>query len=393
MGSYSHISFNDYPIFSYKNSYETQVVNSIFLPEDFIVEERPNISRNEIAWEIDEDDHGTYTFKGFSQSAKICKERLEIYGNSFSTAKKDFENARIISRDEYIYDFPIGKVPYKTYLSELETIIKNKEKNYNDLYYNLKESLIANELSIIGQSVSGLLYSILSVIPEDSIIEYDLSEVIYGGWVQESQVTKIDIEKIIILGEGKTDTEFISKALLKLYPHLYPYYHFTDFDEFKVESNASALVKFVTALAASNVKHPIIVLFDNDTTGIMEMKRLKLLKLPSNIKVLKFPDLKSAKSYPTIGPTGKKKMNVNGLACGIEMYFGKDVLSKENEIIPIHWKAYNEKEQQYQGEIFEKLYTQEKFRKKLKSENNADFTDIDLILKSIFKAFNQRASR
>ncbi|WP_291131790.1 HEPN/Toprim-associated domain-containing protein [Flavobacterium sp. UBA7682] len=393
MGSYSHISFNDYPIFTNKNSYNHAVVNSLFLPEDFIVEERLNATRNKIAWGIDDNDFGKYIFKGFVQTAKICKERLEIYGNSLSIAKKDFEKARIVSREEFIYDFPIGKVTYKNYLNELSIILKNKEKNYNGLYENLKESLIANELSIIGQSIPGFLYSILSVIPEDSIIEYDLTEVIYGGWVKESETKQITIEKIIVLGEGKTDTEFISKSLQKLYPHLFPYYHFMDFDEFKVESNASALVKLVTALAASNVKHPIIVIFDNDTTGIMEMKRLAQLNLPLNIRVLKYPDLNSAKSYPTIGPTGAKKMNVNGLACGIEMYFGRDVLNKGNSIIPIQWKAYNEKEKQYQGEISEKIYTQEKFREKLKSTNKSDFEDIELILKSIFGAFSIRTSR
>lgn len=219
-----------------------------------------------------------------------------------------------------------------------------------------------------------------------------MSEVVASGWVNKDFVKKINIEKIIVLAEGKTDTEFISKSLFKIYPHLYPYYHFMDFDEFKVESNASALVKLVTAFSASNVKHPFIVLFDNDTTGIMEMKRLLQIKLPLNIKVLKFPDIKAAKSYPTLGPTGIKKMNVNGLACGIEMYFGEDTLSKNGEKIPIHWKAYNEKEKQYQGEILEKNYVQEQFREKLKS-SKADFTDMKLILEKVFNAFSEKASR
>jgi hypothetical protein len=37
-------------------------------------------------------------------------------------------------------------------------------------------------------------------------------------------------------------------------------------------------------------------------------------------------------------------MNVNGLACSIEMYFGVDVLTRNNELIPIQWKGFEEKE-------------------------------------------------
>ncbi len=55
MGSYSYIYFNDYPIFQYKNTYEKEVINLLFLPEDFITEERPNSSMNLIIWgEVDE---------------------------------------------------------------------------------------------------------------------------------------------------------------------------------------------------------------------------------------------------------------------------------------------------------------------------------------------------
>ncbi|WP_426486120.1 HEPN/Toprim-associated domain-containing protein [Flavobacterium sp. 2] len=388
MGSYSHISFDKYPIFTAKNSYRTDAVDSIFLPEDYISEVRPNNSRNKLAWVVDKEDDSEYTFKGYRQTAKICKQRLEIFGTKLSTAKKDFETARVNASEEGYYDFLISKVTYKKYLDELRNIIKDKEKSWDYIYKNFKESLIYDELSIYGQSVESVLYSILSIIPEDSIIECDLSEVIGNGWVEEPGIRDDDdIEKIIVLAEGKTDTEFISKALSILYPHLCRYYHFIDFDEFKVESNASALAKLVIALTASNVKHPFIVLFDNDTTGIFEMKRLMQIKLPENIKVLKFPDIKLAKSYPTVGPTGIKKMNINGLACGIEMYFGHDVLMKNNTVIPVHWKAYNDKEKQYQGEITEKNYVQEKFREKLKS-GNGDFTDIKTLLNMIFNAFN-----
>jgi len=312
---------------------------------------------------------------------------LEIFGTSYKKAKADFSTAKKISRQEHFYDFPLSGLTYENYLTEIKDIIQKKERNYDEILPNLRDSLVSGELGLNGQSLVCQLYSILSVLPEDAIVEYDLSEIINAGWVKEDFIKDINFEKIIILTEGKTDVEFISKSIERLYPHLIDYYHFIDFDEYKVESNASALVKLVTSFAAANVKHPIIALFDNDTTGLMEMKNLKSKSLPYNIRVLKYPDISLAKKYPTRGPTGRKIMNVNGTACGIEMYFGIDVLTKENELIPIQWKAYNEKEKKYQGEIAEKQYAQETFRQKIKMKNLAEFKEINELLNEIFNAY------
>ena len=37
-------------------------------------------------------------------------------------------------------------------------------------------------------------------------------------------------------------------------------------------------------------------------------------------------------------------MNVNGLACSIDMYFGVDVLTRNNQFNPIQWKRFDDKE-------------------------------------------------
>jgi hypothetical protein len=382
------MTISEYPIFEAKNGYYEDLVKILFLPDDFVVNKESNSSRNKLVWgNAYDNDKGKYCFKGFRQTVKNCKERLEIYGASALNAKKDFNEAKKISKQEEFYSFSLYKITYDEYLVEINKIIESREKHYDELNTNFRESLISGNLSIYGQSTIYILYSILSVLPDNSIVEYDLTEIINGGWVKESEVVKIEFEKIIVLTEGKTDVEFISLSLHKLFPHLREYYHFIDFDEYKVESNASALVKLMISLVASNIKHPIIALFDNDTTGLMEMKRLTSLKLPNNFRVLKYPDIAFAKKYPTIGPTGIKKMNINGLACGIEMYFGIDILTKKSELIPIHWKAFNEKEKKYQGEISEKNYVQEEFRKKLKTNEYKELLEMKSLLNEMFNAY------
>ncbi|MBS4057660.1 MAG: hypothetical protein KGZ82_10125 [Bacteroidales bacterium] len=388
MGSFSHLTIDSHPMFYIKNWYFSELVDLIFLPEDYKEEVRKFRYLNKIykvkAYDNEDD---TYIFKGFRQTAKVCKSRLSIYGYTLKKAQKDFQQAKKIARVEGDYDFPIGKVNYQQYLSAIKAILRNELDHSDYILQSLCKSFEGGDWAIYGQSIAGILYSILSILPDDSIIELDLTDVIDGGHLSKEQAKLISYEKILILTEGKTDKDFISSAMMKLYPYLVAYYHFIDFEEYKVESNASALVKLVTSFAASNIKHPIIVLFDNDTTGIMEMNKLKSVNLGSNFKILKFPDLKIAKKYPTVGPTGKKKMNINGLACGIELYLGKGILTKGTELIPIQWKAYNEKEKKYQGEIQEKNYVQEKFREKIKFNLSTDLDDLDMIMKEIFDAF------
>jgi len=388
MGSFSQITFADYPIFENKNWYYEEIVNSLFQTDDFVSEKRKYSSRNKIVWgDAYEKEKGNFEFKGYKQTVNVCKQRLEIYGASSKKAKSDFNKAKKIAKEEDFYSFSLSDLTYEKYLCEIKSIIESKENKYDQLNVNLRESLISGDLGIYNQSIDSHLYSILCVLPENAIVEYDLTDVISGGWVDISLAKSVEFEKIIILTEGKTDVEFISKSIEKLFPHLKDYYHFIDFDEYKVESSASALVKLITSFAAANVKHPIIALFDNDTAGLKEMKKLASKTLPRNIRILKYPDIALAKKYPTVGPTGKKKLNVNGYACSIEMYFGVDVLTRDNELIPIQWKGFEDKEKKYQGEIADKNYVQESIRKKLQQTIMTESKEITELLNGIFNAY------
>jgi hypothetical protein len=384
--SYSFLSIDTYPILELKRAYETDIIESLFQPEDYLEENRSYSAMNRLFWgDTFADEPGGFLFRGFRQTAGICRTRLEIFGMNYKTAKQDFENARITAGDEMLLSFPIERIGYSRYLKEVAAILREKAKRYNEIGTNLRDILIQFDLSIGTQKLVAHMYSILSIVNPDAIVEYDLTSVLDKSLTEgELQFTG---EKIIVLTEGKTDIEFIRGSLKLLYPELFPYYHFIDFEEYKVESNASYLSKLIMSFAASNIKHPIIALFDNDTVGLMEMVRLKNIRLPPRVRVIRFPDLQIAKKYPTKGPTGRKKMNVNGSACGIEMYLGKDVLETKGSMIPIQWKTYFEKENKYQGEIGNKGEIQDKFRLKLKN-GIGDFEDIKSVLKSIFGAFN-----
>ena len=90
-------------------------------------------------------------------------------------------------------------------------------------------------------------------------------------------------------------------------------------------------------------------------------------------------------------------MNVNGLAGGIELYLGRDVLADENgELSPVQWTGYNRKLRTYQGEILDKGKIQERFWEKLgRCQSDAaaikpgDWDDIRDILDALRSAFHE----
>jgi hypothetical protein len=382
MGSIAKLRIADYPIFESKNAYYREVVDSIFLPEDFVEE-----SNQALINSTDLRENRNNTFKGFRQTVGVCRSRLSIYGETVKNAKEDFDKAKKIAADHGFYGYPIEKTSYAQYIRELKRIFHEGiiyNENINDTFQN---TLMGGDLYILGQNVSSHLFSIFSVLRDDDIVEYDLTELIEGGWTSKDEASQITIEKVIILTEGKTDAEFISGSLKLLYPALHAYYHFIDFDGFKVEGGASALVKLIKAFAGANVKHSIIALFDNDTAGLMEMSKLNIKSFPLNIRVMKLPDIKFANKYPTIGPTGTKNMNINGTACGIEMYLGKGILKKDNKYIPIRWKEYSESLNKYHGALHEKDYVQKEFRKKIANGEVWPMEEMDLLLKAVFRAF------
>lgn len=212
MGSISELIVGEYPIYSVKNSYNSLIVNLLFQKEDFKTEKRRWAKRSKLVWgdEISKK-KGTFTFKGFCQSVKVCKQRLEIHGTNLRIAKRNFNIAKKIAKAEGIYDFSISKITFEEYLAEIADIIKKRETSYEYLHTNLRDSLISGELAIFGQTYQDSLYAVLNCLTDDSIVEYDLTEVIQGGWVDNDSIN-FNERRILVLTEGKTDVEFITLA-------------------------------------------------------------------------------------------------------------------------------------------------------------------------------------
>ena len=113
-------------------------------------------------------------------------------------------------------------------------------------------------------------------------------------------------------------------------------------------------------------------------------------QLTANFRVLTLPELEPAKAYPTLGPTGAALANINGSACGIELYCGPTALTgEEGSFSPIQWTGYDRALKRYQGEPMDKEKIQERFFGVLDRSsdplNDVELASIRDVLRSIMR--------
>jgi hypothetical protein len=161
---------------------------------------------------------------------------------------------------------------------------------------------------------------------------------------------------------------------------------FLDHSEFRVDGGANYVVKFLKAFAAARVPANIVAVFDNDTAGLSAYKEATSLNLPQNMTCVHLPDIELGRCYPTIGPQGTHEANINGRACGIELYLGRIALSLNGSLRPVRWTGYDKRAGSYQGEVDEKEKVQDAFMKSMKDgPGNLDkeYPEMQLLWKTI----------
>ena len=255
--------------------------------------------------------------------------------------------------------------------------------------------------------IRAFLRFIVDLVPGDTLCVYDMSDL--GAIEFEDNIERLvdyaeqlideDFlarQRTIVLTEGKTDRQYLMRSLNVLRPHLRDYFHFFDFDSRKLGGGAGELANLVRAFVAADVKHRILALFDNDTAGRSALASLHLDTLPDNVQIRHYPELVFAREYPTLGPSGTASMNVNGMACSIELYLGSEVLREaDGALTPVQWQGFDQKQESYQGTIRNKSRIARAFERKLEDcerspENNDsyDWIGIEAIILTMTSAFN-----
>lgn len=355
-------------------------------------------------------------------TALKAKKRLHILGYNLERAI-DYFNKGIAYEKEKCLDFYerneeidyFHDITFEKYTSSLRNIFDNNVDVFDKALYDLYPDLISNKYSKhileklkTGYYLSHTIYDdiwedeeefideiidiciCLHCVNDDDSVELDLSDVVESGWIDLSKVFDFyenEISKTVIITEGKTDIDVLERSIEFLfldYSHLFTFF---DFKTYRADGGASYLVKLLKSFSAAKISNKIIAIFDNDSAAINELQQLENMELLDTIKILKLPELDFCNNYPTLGPAGLSYLNVNGLAVGIEMFFGEDIIKEDGEYYPVIWNGYISRISKYQGVIDNKDKINKRMKDKLRNiDAEHDWEPLKKLWEHIFNA-------
>jgi len=346
-----------------------------------------------------------FTQVGYSASKKTVIDRLNVMGFTIEAARSLFEDGiqeKLSELKEYegnseietLYAKEVALYSKLSFVSWLAAFQEIKSKGQTRDLSPHREGTVNCPLSDLATFVlsSGdyepsfrfptsdvryFLRAALEASNIDAVLFLDLTDVVDSGYYsiedRVSEMARAELSsdyptnsRIVVLTEGSSDSRVLKATLELLFPHLAEYYSFMDFHAPNAPGGAGQLVNTIKSFAGAGISNRVIAVFDNDTAARAALRALARIALPSSMRVLQFPALPSAASYPTIGPSGLVQMDVNGLAGSLELYFGEDVLKRaDGSLTPVHWRGYDAAVCAYQGELTEKAQLQERFDLKL----------------------------
>lgn len=377
----------------------------------------------------------------YETTVGALKDRLDLMGFSFQFIENEFERAR--SARLSTPSMEIEESPHREFL---EARYKLERRVFEELTFNKWQRLFEKlwkEDALLFESRSSIPeppidapvddlhiwymreynrdmpYGFISHDPRvflrlacdlfssDTPAVYDLTEIVVSSYQEDLEyVASIAEEyldggyastrRIIVLTEGRSDQRAVEGALGLLRPNIKNFFSFLDFETLTIQGGVPAVLITLKAFISVGVANRIVAILDNDTAAHAALQSAKLTVLPANVRILFLPNIKLAENYPTLGPTGLAPLNINGLACSIELFFGSDVLKNSSgALTPIQWKGYDDKLRRYHGEILCKQEIQERFTLKLEEARQnpslfktQDWTSMELVIESLISAFH-----
>jgi len=335
MGSYWALQIDEFQLASNKGKAPDEIL--------FLFQERDRRAR-------DSNRHGPEDRIRYEYAvpARAMRERLDVLGFTAERSERDFQDgldAGIERIEEYGLEFNdnlslLREYSLKGWKDAIATMARSGVNYWDDAKlwkdHPVIHRILAKDdytLMHFGSHYRYLIRDAVVALPEAAEIILDLTDVIHAGYYNEDQPVAAAareailaahpvVEPIVILTEGSSDTRIIKSSLEVMYPHLAELYTFLDFEEVRAEGGADHLCKIVRAFAGARLRTRMVALFDHDTAGHAALASLNSIPVPSNIRLMTLPDADVALDYPTIGPQGLLRMNVNEMAGGIELYLG-----------------------------------------------------------------------
>jgi hypothetical protein len=340
---------------------------------------------------------------GYFAPREVVRQRLDLLGYTIEYARSHFQKWLEQERERYReYEEDHGgewasetaealrSFNYEEWMSRTRDVLLTRfdftrpSHEYKDEIDRQMRSLQDGWL-FYDANVLPIVRSMLEALPEVCEVSLDIGDLVAGGYIGDQEKlcetrrtpdlqSRSDLQPTVILAEGSTDITVLKRSLQRLYPYLTDYFAFFDYEAPHVDGGTSYLVKFLRAFAAARINTNIVAIFDNDAVGLDAYNLASHPPLPPNIKVTKLPDIELARSYPTIGPQGEHRIDVNGKAASIELFLGRHNLSTDDGVLtPVIWNNYLTAARRYQGAINDKRRVFERFLEETSKEGQYDY--------------------
>jgi hypothetical protein len=376
MGAYWRIKIGRSKAPIWGNSYVPDKLMLIFTEQDMFLDEaklkaftQPELDADDSVLFGDEDKQ----LMGYAARAGVLRSRLDVQGFSsdwikgLATAFFDDE----LEDENFFMTWPEGSDRYPCGSMITAALVSRRGQNAGiasrpELRHNPEKRFLHAQWRALSESFDDPRFALalaLSQTRSSTMVTLDLSSLVLGGYLEPCQKPHVEARSrmsaevaasgpVIMITEGASDARWLRRSLEISAPEVADYFKFLEFDQFKTPGGVDRVASLTKGMAAAGVMNRVIAVLDNDTAGNIAAHELRLLQLPTRIKVVTLPTVEYAEKYPTIGPAGKVSSDINGTAVSIEFMFGEDVLRHpDGALPPIRWHSFIEKANAYQGRL------------------------------------------
>ena len=333
---------------------------------------------------------------GLARPLRSVKRRLELLGYTLSKAKRHFED---MLRESDSCEVP--EVSFDVFAGALAAADVNKITldpwfmDHSRGYFAARSILGDPEFTKTARNLEGLSrfvgiffenldpYFTLRLLAEnpanlDVEVQWRFADLVEDGLAEESSFYEglSQLDRYLIVTEGSSDGAIIRKAMELLRPDIADFFDFVDMSENYPFTGAGNLFRFCQGLAQIKVQNNVMVIFDNDAAGRDAQRKVEQLRLPSNMLVVRLPDLPECRLFRTTGPNGSSQENINGRAVSIEL-----LLDLRKGLEPcVRWTSYISGIDSYQGKLIDKERYTRQFLKSRTLPANYDTSRLELLL-------------